>query len=418
MSDFDQQDNLTTGHAASGDSPVARALKNGRLIVCSGPGGVGKTTTAAALGLRGALMGRKTIVLTIDPARRLANSLGLDELTNTPQPIALDGQIDLAIASQKTSASQKTEPDTAAPGELWAMMLDQEQTLAELVARHAPDPGALDRARENNIYRLLSSALHGMQEYMALEKLHDLYTAGYFDLVILDTPPTKNALDFLETPRRASRFFDDRIVKWFLPDRSSSKGFFGRVLNPGAVVQGLLSKIFGDSFITDLIEFFDTFQYLFEVLKERGDMIEFILRDPNTYFVVITSADPRRIKEAQFFNQKLEALGQKAQAFIINRVTPDFDPADLDALDSGELSGLLKTHGLSDPTLIETTAQALKAHYRRLASRAQKDRAVIAELAEKFSAERLQAIPLLGQDVHTLGALLKLSAWLTPAPSA
>lgn len=381
-------------------SPLADCLENGRLIVCSGPGGVGKTTTAAALGLRGALMGRKVIVLTIDPAKRLANSLGLDELTNTPQPIALDAHRD-----------QLPDPGS---GELWAMMLDQEQTFADLVGRHAPDSGALARAQQNNIYKLLSTALHGMQEYMALEKLHDLYTGGYFDLVVLDTPPTKNALDFLETPKRASRFFDERIIKWFLPDKSTRKGFIGRVINPGALVQGLLAKIFGESFIGDLIEFFDTFQYLFEVLKERGDMIDFILRDPQTYFLIICSADPRRIREALFFHEKLETLNQRAQAFIINRVTPRFELDDLDPLDSAEFDALVGAHGLDDPARASALREQLQTHYRALAERARKDRATIAELAKTVSAERLQAIPLLGADVHTLGALLKLSQWLTP----
>lgn len=385
--------------------PVAHCLANGRLIVCSGPGGVGKTTTAAALGLRGALMGRKVIVLTIDPAKRLANSLGLDELTNTPQPIALDAHKDKL-------------PDPG-EGELWAMMLDQEQTFADLVRRHAPDSGALERAEDNNIYKLLSTALHGMQEYMALEKLHDLYTGGYFDLVVLDTPPTKNALDFLETPKRASRFFDERIVKWFLPEKSTKKSLLGRVFNPGAIVQGLLAKIFGESFIGDLIEFFDTFQYLFEVLKERGDMIEFILRDPQTYFLIICSADPRRIREALYFHEKLETLDQTAQAFIINRVTPRFDLDDLAPLDPADFNALLSAHGFKDAEQTQALREQLQTHYRALAERARKDRAAIAELAQKISEERLQAIPLLGEDVHTLGALLKLSQWLTPAtPSA
>lgn len=389
----------TDVEAAAG--PVAHCLANGRLIVCSGPGGVGKTTTAAALGLRGALMGRKVIVLTIDPAKRLANSLGLDELTNTPQQIALDAHAD--------------ELPDPGEGELWAMMLDQEQTFADLVRRHAPDRGALERAEENNIYKLLSTALHGMQEYMALEKLHDLYTGGYFDLVVLDTPPTKNALDFLETPKRASRFFDDRIVKWFLPDKSTKKGLLGRVFNPGALVQNLLAKIFGESFIGDLIEFFDTFQYLFEVLKDRGDMIEFILRDPQTYFLIICSADPRRIREALYFHEKLGTLGQEAQAFIINRVTPRFDLDDLEPLDAGEFSSLLARHGFKDAAQTTALREQLQTHYRALAERARKDRAAIAELATKISEDRLQAIPLLGQDVHTLGALLKLSQWLTPS---
>lgn len=394
----------TDSKPASRPGPVADCLANGRLIVCSGPGGVGKTTTAAALGLRGALMGRKVIVLTIDPAKRLANSLGLDELTNTPQRIPLD--------------THKDELPDPGEGELWAMMLDQEQTFADLVRRHAPDSGALERAEDNNIYKLLSTALHGMQEYMALEKLHDLYTGGYFDLVVLDTPPTKNALDFLETPKRASRFFDERIIKWFLPDRSTRKGLLGRVFNPGAIVQGLLAKIFGESFIGDLIEFFDTFQYLFEVLKERGDMIEFILRDPQTFFLIICSADPRRIREALYFHEKLEALDQKAQGFIINRVTPRFDLDDLDPLDPSEFDTLLAAHGFDDLAQSSALREQLQTHYRALAERARKDRAAIAELAQKVSQDRLQSIPLLGEDVHTLAALLKLSQWLTPAAPA
>jgi anion-transporting ArsA/GET3 family ATPase len=381
--------------------PVSDCLGTARLIVCSGPGGVGKTTTAAALGLRAALMGRKAIVLTIDPAKRLANSLGLAELTNTPQHIQLDEHLD--------------ELPDAGEGELWAMMLDQEQTLAELVAQHAPDSGALDRAKDNNIYKLLSTALHGMQEYMALEKLHDLYTGGYFDLVVLDTPPTKNALDFLETPKRASRFFDERIIKWFLPDKSASKGFFRRVFNPGSVVQSLLSKIFGESFIGDLIEFFDTFQYLIDVLKERGDMIEFILRDPATYFLIITSADPRRIKEALYFHEKLAKLDQKAQAFIINRVTPEFNVGDVERIDDAEIDKLLREHGLDDADEIALMRDELEGHYRALAKLAVKDRSSIDKLGEKVGKQFLQSVPLLGQDVHTLRALLELSDWLTPS---
>lgn len=381
--------------------PVAECLESARLIVCSGPGGVGKTTTAAALGLRGALMGRKAIVLTIDPAKRLANSLGLSELTNKPQHISLEEHLDGV--------------DEAGEGELWAMMLDQEQTLAEMVARHAPDPNALEKARDNNIYKLLSTALHGMQEYMALEKLHDLYTGGYFDLVVLDTPPTKNALDFLETPKRAARFFDERIIKWFLPDKSRSSGFFSRMFNAGTVVQKLLSKIFGQTFIDDLVEFFDTFQYLIDVVKERGDMIEFILRDPATSFLIITSADPRRIREALYFHEKLAKLDQKAQAFIINRVTPAFDRLDVESIDDSQLDELLREHGLEDDAEVARMRDELEQHYASLAKLHEKDKSSIKTLGEKVGSHVLQAVPLLGQDVHTLRALLELSNWLTPS---
>ncbi|MBA2663967.1 MAG: ArsA family ATPase [Bradymonadaceae bacterium] len=382
---------------------IGDLLETSRLIVCVGPGGVGKTTTAAALGLRAAMAGRKTIVLTIDPAKRLANSLGLDTLTNQPQLINLSEMLG------------QPEPDLNG-GELWAMMLDSKQTFDELVNRLAPDRGALEKARENNIYRLLSSALHGMQEYMALEKLHDLYTGGYFDLVVLDTPPTKNALEFLETPGRASQFFDERIIRWFLPSKGA--GLFGRVFNAGSIVISLLGKILGEAFVTDLVEFFDTFQYLQEALKHRGDMIEFILRDPDTYFLVITSADPRRMKEAVFFHEKLAALDQKAEVFIVNRVIPSFSAEDIAHIDDTELDRLLATHGLDNAHDAATMRLRLETHYARLAMLAVRDHDAISKLGRLVGKEALRLVPLLGEDVHNLGHLLKLGSFLTPSRTA
>ncbi|RDV38893.1 ArsA family ATPase [Bradymonadaceae bacterium TMQ3] len=381
-------------------APLRHLLDSGRLIVCVGPGGVGKTTTSAAVGLRAAMAGRKTIVMTIDPARRLANSLGLDDLTNDPQ------QIDLTEALKLTGNKDNG-------GELWAMMLDSEKTFNDLVDRLAPDKGALKRAKENNIFRLLSSALHGMQEYMALEKLHDLYTGGYFDLVILDTPPTKNALEFLETPGRASTFFDERIIKWFLPNRKS--GLLGRVFNPGSIVLGLISKVLGESFVNDLVEFFDTFHYLQETLQQRGELIEFILRDPLTHFFIITSADPRRIKEAVYFHEKLGQLEQRADFFIINRVIPRFHPEDIAAIEDADLDTLLREadHGASAEH-ISGLRQRLETHYLQLAKLAIRDREAIASLATKVGQEALRLIPLLGEDVHNLTHLLKLSDFITP----
>ncbi|WP_158542531.1 ArsA family ATPase [Lujinxingia litoralis] len=393
--------------ASSSPDPNASTLRDlldsGRLIVCVGPGGVGKTTTSAAIGLRAAMAGRKTIVMTIDPAKRLANSLGLDDLTNDPQ------QIDLSDALAMAGGEDQG-------GELWAMMLDAEKTFDDMVTRHAPDKGALARAKENNIYRLLSSALHGMQEYMALEKLHDLYTGGYFDLVILDTPPTKNALEFLETPGRASTFFDERIIKWFLPNRRS--GLLGRVFNPGSVVLGLISRVLGESFVNDLVEFFDTFHYLQEALQQNGELIEFILRDPLTHFFVITSADPRRMKEAVYFHEKLGQLDQRADFFIINRVIPRFHPEDIAKIEDADLDALLTSgdHGATS-TQIRGLRQRLETHYLQLARLAIRDREAIAGLAARVGEEALRLIPLLGEDVHNLSNLLRLSDFITPIDS-
>jgi anion-transporting ArsA/GET3 family ATPase len=383
--------------------PIAPLLESARLIVCCGPGGVGKTTTAAALGLRGVLMGRKVIVLTIDPAKRLANSLGLSELSNTPQ------QIDL-----RENLAQV--PDSLGDGEFWAMMLDQKKTLDDLVRKYAPDPGALERAETNNIYRLLSSTLHGMQEYMALDKLHDLYTGGYFDLVVLDTPPTKNALEFLETPSRAKTFFDERIIKWFLPNRRA--GFFGRVLDPGSIVLKLLGRIFGDTFVTELTEFFETLEFLQQALQSRGEMIDYIMRDQQTHFFVITSADPRRMKEALFFHEKLAELGQRAEAFIINRVIPPFNPDDLQKVDADAIAKLAENaQGLDsvDRAQFDALRKDLESTYKMLARLAVRDQDAIEDLSKSIGAGALRRVPLLGQDVHSIEQLVSLSEFLTPS---
>ena len=374
-------------------------VNTARLIVCAGPGGVGKTTTSAALGLRAALAGRRVIVLTIDPARRLANSLGLDELTNEPQRIDL---------------SERVPDVTTDTGELWAMMLDQKQTLDDLVARYAPDKGALNRSHDNNIYKLLSSTLAGMQEYMALDKLHDLYTGGYYELVVLDTPPTKNALEFLETPGRARQFFDDRVIKWFLPNQQP-KGLLGRVMNPaGAVVVGLLSRVFGQAFVDDLIDFFDTLQFLQEALRTRGEMIDFILRDPATRFLVITSADARRIKEAMYFHEKLGSLNQKAGAFILNRVMPNFAVEDLAEVDQGALRAALEVEGVA-PEHSAALSQQLERQYAHLAELATHNRTIIARFASQVGPGLLRTVPLFGEDVHDLTQLRRLGHFLTPS---
>jgi anion-transporting ArsA/GET3 family ATPase len=361
--------------------------------VCCGPGGVGKTTTAAALGLRAAMLGRRVIVLTIDPARRLANSLGLQELSNQPQRIEI------------AHVGEPGKPQ----GEFWAMMLDQKKTLDDLVRRFAPDPGAFERAQNNNIYALLSSALHGMQEYMALDKLHDLYTSKRFDLVVLDTPPTKNALEFLQTPSRARSFFDERVIKWFLPNRRTS--LLGRVFDPGSVVLKLLSKIFGDTFVKELVEFFETLEFLQQALHSRGDMIEYILRDEQTSFFIVCSADPRRMKEALFFHEKLAELGQRASAFVINRVIPAFQAEDLSALDDAAVAKLTSR---SVEELAALRGE-LSVTYEELTRMATRDRNAIKKLSTQVGERLLRRVPMLGEDVHSLDQLASLSRYLTPS---
>ena len=374
--------------------PIEPILEQGRLIVCAGPGGVGKTTSAAALGLQAALRGRRCIVLTIDPAKRLANSLGLGKLTNEPQRIDLPDR------------------DAEAPGGLWAMMLDQTETFEELLRRNAPDSASLERSKSNDIYRLMSTTLHGIQEYAALEKLHELYTSGDYDLVVLDTPPTANALDFLDAPRRLRRFFDRRVMKWFLPDEQRSSGLVSRFFNPGTVVLKLLRRFLGDSFVDELVEFFDTFQYLQETLEERGELIEYILADANTHFLIITSPDPRRIEEAFHFRDKLSELDQQVSAFVVNRVTPPFNEQDVQALGTADLD---RVRAPDAPSLEapERLLEALTQHYAALARLAGRDRQSLDRLADAVGDDAVQSIPILGEDVHSIEHLRVLGSFLT-----
>jgi anion-transporting ArsA/GET3 family ATPase len=392
-------------------------LQEGQLAICAGPGGVGKTTTAAAMAVRAALSGRKAIVLTIDPARRLANSLGLEALTNSPSEIDLEAL--LADEAPETAAAPTGGFDD--DGELWAMMLDQEQTFEDLVDEHAPDQGAVERSKSNTIYQFMSRALHGMQEYAALDKLHDLYTDGYFDIIILDTPPTANALEFLEAPDRMVKFFDDRIMKWFLPESSrESSGFFSGWFNPGSVVLNLLAKLVGQSFVDDLVEFFDTFQYLQEALQNRGEMIEYILREPDTHFVLVTSADPRRIKEVLHFRDTLQQLDQSPDSFVVNRVIPNFQTADLESVDDDDLRGVLGDRGqLTGDELStlgeETSLSEFREHYQSLALLARRDRESVRELAAVADNAGVRLIPVLGEDVHSLADLRELGRFLDPS---
>lgn len=384
---------------------IEELIETSRLIICCGPGGVGKTTSAASLALQASFRGRKAAVLTIDPARRLADSLGVSKLSNEPQRVPLGDQL-----SEETT--KRVDPD----GELWALMLDQEQTLEDLVRENVPDQKAYERSKNNKIFQLLTSAFHGIERYMALEKLHDLYTGGYFDLVVLDTPPTQNALEFLKTPSRARRFFDRRIMKWFLPDESRSSGFFSRWFNPGSIVLKLLSKLLGESFVDEMSEFFSTFHYLHEIFETRGEMIDFILKDRETDFVVITSPKPRRIREALYFEQELSEMEQRTSAFVVNRVIPSFTESDLDEVDADSLETLVGADQF-DPSRLNKLQQKLETHYRSLIKLASRDKEALQQFGRRVGKHLLRAVPLLRRDIHDLEALLRLGDYLTGVAS-
>jgi anion-transporting ArsA/GET3 family ATPase len=257
-----------------------------RIIVCCGSGGVGKTTTAAALGLRAAERGRHVVVLTVDPARRLAQSMGLTSLDNTPRPVPLPGHGD-------------------AGGSLHAMMLDMKRTFDEIVETHS-DPDRAAQILANPFYQSLSSSFAGTQEYMAMEKLGQLRRADEWDLIVVDTPPSRSALDFLDAPQRLSRFLDGRLIRLLTaPTRASSRAYL-KVVNAGfGMFTGVVTKVLGTQLLRDVQTFVAAFDTMFGGFRERAEDTYRLLQTPGTAFLVIATPEPDALREASYFVERL-----------------------------------------------------------------------------------------------------------------
>jgi anion-transporting ArsA/GET3 family ATPase len=265
-------------------------LDGKRIVICAGSGGVGKTTTAAAVALGMAERGLRVVVVTIDPARRLANSLGLEELGNEPHRIAVDVE-----------------------GELWAMMLDSKRTFDELIERLAPDARTRDEVLANRIYQQLSSAVAGSQEFTAIAKLYELDQEGGFDLLVLDTPPSRNALDFLDAPGRLTRFFQGRALRLFLRP--------GRLLGRGTgLVFSVLQRVTGVDLLRDLSTFFRSISGMIDGFTERARRVGALLEDPATTFLIVTAPRHDPVEEAIFFHRKLRDAGMPFGGLVVNRL--------------------------------------------------------------------------------------------------
>src|SRR6266516_4423520 len=272
-----------------------------RIIVCCGSGGVGKTTTAAALGLRAAERGRHVVVLTVDPARRLAQSMGLTSLDNTPRPVPL--------------------PDMA-DGSLHAMMLDMKRTFDEIVETHS-DPDRAAQILANPFYQSLSSSFAGTQEYMAMEKLGQLRRADEWDLIVVDTPPSRSALDFLDAPQRLSRFLDGRLIRLLTaPTRASSRAYL-KVVNVGfGMLTGIVTKVLGTQLLRDVQTFVAAFDTMFGGFRERAEDTYRLLQTPGTAFLVIATPEPDALREASYFVERLSEDRMPLAGLILNRVHP------------------------------------------------------------------------------------------------
>ncbi|MCK5800156.1 MAG: ArsA family ATPase, partial [Deltaproteobacteria bacterium] len=364
-----------------------------KILITVGAGGVGKTTTAAALGLLGAARSRRTLVLTIDPARRLAVSLGLDTLDNEARPLP----------------PEKLDRAGLPKDRFFAMMLDAKRTFDEVIARHAIDDTTSERVRKNKLYRELSTRLAGGQEYAAMEKLHELVTSGQHDLTILDTPPMANALDFLDAPKKMVDLIDGAAVRLLVHSyEATGKLSFKLLTFGGRYVFKRLARFVGGAFLDDLAEFFADMHAMLDGFHDRAAEVTKLLRGDDVGFVIVTSPDERAVNQAVLFYERLVADGYPLAAFIINRVHPLEPPAPV----GKALREALANRGVADD-LILRLAPVLSNAFEKTQALAEGDARAIAELREACGEEHLYVeIPLLDDDVHDIDSLLDLAAYL------
>jgi anion-transporting ArsA/GET3 family ATPase len=275
------------------------------ILICAGSGGVGKTTTAAVLAMEGARQGRRAVVVTIDPAKRLADALGLEGLTNAPSEISGPW-----------------------PGELWAVMLDTKGTFDALVRRNAASEEQAEGILSNRFYRNISGALSGTQEYMAMEKLYELHEEHDFDLVVVDTPPTRHALDFLEAPRTLTRFLEHRLFRLMT---APTRGLVKAVNVAAQAFFRSVSRVVGSEVIEDALAFFSAFEGMEEGFNQRARRVAELLAADSTSFVLVTSPRRDAVSEARYFATQLEARELAVRGLVINRVHPVFYPGSHEA---------------------------------------------------------------------------------------
>ena len=363
---------------------IDELLAGKRICVCAGSGGVGKTTTSAAIALGMAALGAKVAVVTIDPAQRLANALGVEELPNEPHRIEPE---------RLASAGLELE------GELWAMMLDPKRTFDDLIERIATDPQRADEIKANRVYRELSGAVSGSQEFTAVAKLYDLDQAHEFDLLVLDTPPSRNALDFLEAPQRLSSFLEGSSLRAFIRPTGLGIRVLGRSATP---LWSALRRVIGVDLLTDVGTFFQLLGGMTRDFNQRATQVELLLRADTTAFVLVTSAEREPIDEAIWFHRTLEHGGLPFAGVIVNRVHHDL----LAGAEPDDVRPALRQSLGAD--LAARVAQNFD-DYHVLARRDQRN---IERLAHALGDEPLLLVPQLDEDVHDLEGLLQVQRYL------
>ena len=380
--------------------PLGSIIQSERVVICVGSGGVGKTTTAAAIAVQAAAEGRKVLVCTIDPARRLANSLGLAELGNVETPIAEDRLAHAGIPGK---------------GRLYAMMLDMKRTWDDLVLRHVSDPEKRDAILRNRFYVQLSTRLVGSQEYMAMEKLYELREAREYDLVILDTPPTVHALDFLDAPNRVLDVIGNDAVRFLLAPALKAGTTGLRAMNlGGGYIFRTISRLTGVETLQAIAELFLAFSVMYDGFKERAERVKSLLSSTETAFVLVTSPNSLSIDEAIHFRTQLVRNRMRVAAAIVNRVTPDFflggvlpTRAELENLAAG-------VHANADGFGGTPLAERLERTVTEAASLVAADRAEIERLRQACGAAPILQVPRFDSDVYDLPGLWRVAQFLQP----
>jgi anion-transporting ArsA/GET3 family ATPase len=366
------------------------------IVIACGSGGVGKTTTAAAAAAMAAVrLGGKVLVVTVDPARRLANALGLEGFGNAEKAVPPEAFKSCGVRPR---------------GELWAAMLDTKQSWDDLVRRHAPDRATAARILANPLYQNISGKFIQSHDYIAMERLYEIHSEGNFDLIVVDTPPTRNAIDFIEAPQRMAEFFSSRLLRLLIaPYRSRMVNLASRPFYQVA------DRVLGSQFLEDVAEFFILFQTMYSGFVERARAVERLLRDRRTTFVVVSTLEAAPVREAEFFIQVLSNKQFHLGALVLNRVLPDYLLDEASEVRASRLchdaAVLAKTEGLAellttDEAQLSRVLFEVGENFRNFAVVARREAAQRHELVGRCDV--VATVPEFDADIHDLGGLLRL----------
>ncbi len=371
---------------------IAQLLSAKEIVIACGPGGVGKTTTAASLAaMAAAEHGGRVLVLTVDPAKRLADALGLKGIGN--EEVRVEDEV-----FKRAGVTPR--------GELWAAMLDTKQSWDDLIRRHAPDETTREQILANPLYQNISGRFVQSHDYIAMERVFEIHSEGKYDLIVVDTPPTRNALDFLDAPARMADFFSSRLLRWLIvPYRSklvnvATKPFYQ-----------VADRILGTQFLADISEFFILFQSMYEGFVERSNAVTRLLSDRRTTFIVISTLEATPLREAEFFSDELTARKLHLGAIVLNKVLPDY----LRSTKTAKLAQSMTDNGpaladglTDDPVLAGRVLQEVAESFLNFSVVARREAEQQAEL--RGAPDILVTVPFFDADIFDMGGLLNLGA--------